>query len=468
MPKDIFHCKIDEYMKSKITLIYCFLSIFLLTNSVQSQSLRDKIGQLLIVGFYQYDNFMDTLWIDITERSLGGVILYGKNIISPSQIQDLTAQLQQAATIPLFIATDQEGGYVARLRANNGFSDTYSAYTLGTIFNSEDSTRGTANLMAQWLYESGININLAPVVDVNVNPSSPAIGYWERSFSNNPMTVFYHASWFIDEFSQMNIVTSLKHFPGHGSAEEDSHLGFTDITNTWADSELIPYKQLIGQGYSDLIMIGHLFNANLDSIYPASLSYNTITGLLKDSLGFTGTVVTDELLMGAIVNNYAFDQAIELTINAGTDILLYRTNEWNNLSLVRSVINVVEQKVNSGLIPMSRIDDAYNKVLALKQRIISEYKPLANNQIPKDLNLINYPNPFNNTTTIKFSLPKTDLVTLNIYNMIGQKITTIVSENLVAGNYKYHWDASKYASGIYYYKIESGEYQQVNKMILLK
>ena len=172
--------------------------------------------------------------------------------------------------------------------------------------------------------------------------------------------------------------------------------------------------------------------------------------------------------MGAIVNNYAFDQAIELTINAGTDILLYRTNEWNNLSLVRSVINVVEQKVNSGLIPMSRIDDAYNKVLALKQRIISEYKPLANNQIPKDLNLINYPNPFNNTTTIKFSLPKTDLVTLNIYNMIGQKITTIVSENLVAGNYKYHWDASKYASGIYYYKIESGEYQQVNKMILLK
>jgi beta-N-acetylhexosaminidase len=457
-------------MKSKITLTYCFLSIFLLTNPVRSQSLRDKIGQMLIVGFWQYDkdNFMDTLRIDITTRNLGGVILYGKNIISPSQIQNLTAQLQQAATIPLFIATDQEGGYVARLRANNGFADTYSAYTLGTIFNSEDSTRGTANLMAQWFYESGININLAPVVDVNVNPSSPAIGHLDRSFSNNPMTVFYHASWFLDEFSQKNIVTSLKHFPGHGNAEEDSHLGFTDITNTWADSELIPYQQLIGQGYSDLIMIGHLFNANLDSKYPASLSYNTITGLLKDSLGFTGTVVTDELLMGAIVNNYAFDEAIELTINAGTDILLYRTNEWNNLSLVRSVINIVEQKVSSDLIAMSRINDAYNKILALKQRIISAYKPLANNLIPKDLNLINYPNPFNNTTTIKFSLPKIDFVTLNIYNMIGQKITTIVSENLVAGNYKYPWDASKYASGIYYCKIESGEYQQVNKMILLK
>ncbi|NIT99878.1 MAG: glycoside hydrolase family 3, partial [Nitrosopumilaceae archaeon] len=119
---------------------------------------------------------------------------YEYNIINPSQIQDLNAQLQQAATIPLFIATDQEGGYVARLNANNGFADTYSAYTLGTIFNSEDSTRGTANLMAQWLYDSGINVNLAPVVDVNVNPSSPAIGFYERSYSSNPMTVFNHAS----------------------------------------------------------------------------------------------------------------------------------------------------------------------------------------------------------------------------------------------------------------------------------
>ncbi len=322
--------------------------------------------------------------------------------------------------------------------------------------------------MAQWLYDSGINVNLAPVVDVNVNPSSPAIGFYERSYSSNPMTVFNHASWFIDEFNQKNIVNTLKHYPGHGSAEDDSHIGFTDITTTWADSELVPYQQLIGQGYSDLIMIGHLYNANLDSIYPASLSYNTITGLLKDSLGFTGAVISDELLMGAIVNNYTFDQAIELAINAGTDILLYRTNETNNLSLVRDVINIVEQKVNSGLIPMSRIDDAYNKILTLKQRITSLDEPLVNNQIPKSLNLFNYPNPFNNSTTIQFSVPKTDFVTLKVYNIIGQEVATIVSTNLVTGNYKYKWNASQYASGIYYYKIESGEYQQVNKMILLK
>jgi beta-N-acetylhexosaminidase len=456
------------FMKSKLTLIFCFLSLVLLCNHVRSQSLRDKIGQMLIVGFYQYDNFMDTLWVDITQRNLGGVILFGWNITSPSQIHDLNVQLQQAATIPLFIATDQEGGYVARLNENNGFAATYSAYTLGTIFNSEDSTRATASLMAQWLRDSGVNIDLAPVVDVNVNPLSPAIGYWERSFSSDPMTVFNHASWFIDEFHQKDITASLKHFPGHGSAEEDSHLGFTDITNTWADSELVPYQQLIGQGYSDLVMIGHLYNANLDSIYPASLSYKTITGLLKDSLGFTGTVISDELLMGAIVNNYTFEQAIELAINAGTDILLYRTNERNNVSLVRSVIDIVEQKVNSGLIPMSRIDDAYNKILTLKQRITSFGEPIANNRIPNGFDLVNYPNPFNSVTTITFSLLKIDFVTLSVYNVLGQEIATLISGDLSAGNHEYKWDASAYASGVYYCKIESGEYQQVNKMILLK
>ncbi|MCB0291872.1 MAG: T9SS type A sorting domain-containing protein [Calditrichaeota bacterium] len=455
-------------MNAKSPLIYGLLTILFLINALHAQSLRDKIGQMMMVGFYQNSNFMDTLWVDITQRNLGGVVLFGSNIQNPIQIQNLTAQLQQAAPTSLFIATDQEGGYVARLKASNGFANTYSAYTLGTIFNSEDSTRATAGMMAQWLEDSGINVNLAPVVDVNVNPLSPAIGFYERSFSSDPMTVFNHASWFADEFKQKQIITALKHYPGHGSAEEDSHLGFTDITETWADSELVPYQQLIGQGYADLIMSGHLFNANLDSLYPASLSYNTITGLLKDSLGFSGAVISDEMLMGAIVNNYGFDQAIELAINAGTDILLYRTNERNNFSLVRQVIDIVEQKVNAGMISLSRIDDAYDKILALKQSITALPEPTARHQIPQDFNLINYPNPFNNSTTIEFSLPESGFVTLKIYNLLGQETATIVSAKLVAGNYQYRWNASSLASGIYYYRLESGGFQQANKMILLK
>lgn len=455
-------------MKSKSPLIYGVLTILFLINALHAQTLRDKIGQILMVGFYQNGNSMDTLWVDITQRNLGGVILFGSNIQNPIQIQNLTAQLQQAAATPLFIATDQEGGYVARLKASNGFANTYSAYTLGTVFNSEDSTRATAAMMAQWLEDSGINMNLAPVVDVNVNPLSPAIGFYERSFSSDPMTVFNHASWFADEFKQKHIVTAVKHYPGHGSAEDDSHLGFTDITETWADSELVPYQQLIGQGYADLVMSGHLFNANLDSLHPASLSYRTITGLLKDSLGFSGAVISDEMLMGAIVNNYSFDQAIELAVNAGTDILLYRTNERNGLSLVRQVIDIIEQKVNAGAISPDRIDDAYAKVFAIKQGIAALHDPAARQHIPRDFGLRNYPNPFNNSTIIEFSLPETGIATLKVYNLIGQEVATIVSSTLVAGNYQYRWNASGLASGIYYYRLESGGSNQASKMILLK
>ncbi|MCK4689804.1 MAG: glycoside hydrolase family 3 protein, partial [Candidatus Marinimicrobia bacterium] len=245
---------------------------------MSNDDLREKIGQMIMVGFYG-TVLPDTLVVDIQQRNLGGVLLFAHNMVNPQQIKNLTDQLNQLTEIPLFISTDQEGGLVARLDVNNGFKETYTSFKLGTIFNSEDSTRATAAMMAKWLSESGINVNLAPVVDVNVNPSSPAIGYWERSFSNDPMTVFNHASWLIDEFHQHNIITTLKHFPGHGSATEDSHLGWTDITTTWADSELVPYQELFTGGsptksevYKDIVMVGHLYNSNFDTLYPASLS----------------------------------------------------------------------------------------------------------------------------------------------------------------------------------------------------
>lgn len=454
-------------MKPKPALA-AVLFLLLFTQPIQSQSLRDKIGQMLMVGFSQYTNFMDTLMVDIEHRNLGGVLLFGSNIKSPGQVQALTAQLQQSAQTRLLIATDQEGGFVARLNAGNGFENSYTAFELGTVFDSEDSTRDTANRMAQWLYDSGINVNLAPVVDVNVNPQSPAIGYYERSYSADPFKVFDHASWFLDEFEQLGLVPALKHYPGHGSAEDDSHLGFTDITTTWADSELIPYRQLIAQGYSGLVMTGHLFNANLDSIYPASLSYQAITGLLKDSLGFSGPVISDEMLMGAISNNYGFEQAIELAINAGTDILLYRTNERDNVSLVRKVTDIVEQKVISGTISAGRIDDAYDKIMTLKQRVAYLGQPLAGTQIPCDIQLRNFPNPFNAATTVEFSIPQKSFVTVTVYNGIGQKISELASGTYKAGTYRYSWNAAEFASGVYFCRLESAEFSRTAKLILLK
>ena len=179
---------------------------------------------------------MDTLKSDLANRLVGGVVMFvwSENLANPAHIARFTGQLQALAHVPLLLAIDQEGGKVARLSASNGFAATSTAYDLGTVLNQESTTQGAASTMAGWFVQTGLTMNLAPVVDVNVNPASPAIGALKRSFSADAATVARHASWFIDEFHAKHILTALKHFPGHGSATADSHLGFTDITTTWS------------------------------------------------------------------------------------------------------------------------------------------------------------------------------------------------------------------------------------------
>lgn len=445
-----------------------FSLTFLFTSIFAEPSLREKIGQMIIVGFYQNSSFADTLIVDLKDRNLGGVILYGNNVISPSQLADLTAQLESNSKTVPFIAIDQEGGRVARLNEYNGYRVTNSAYKLGTLINSEDSTRSEANQMAKWLFDGGININLAPVVDVNVNPLSPAIGAKERSFSENHLSVFHHADWFIDEFNTKNIITTLKHFPGHGSAATDSHLGFTDVTNTWTKDELFPYKNLIDQDFDDIIMMGHIFNSNLDSLYPASLSYNTITKLLKDSLKFEGLIISDGMFMQAITTQFSFEGAIELTINAGVDLLLYRTNEWQGRSLVNYVVDVIEEKVNSGIIPESRIDESYNKIRMKKDFINSLDKNIDSEIIPVGLNASNYPNPFNSSTVITYNLPKDCKVILTVFDLLGRKIETLVDEYATAGNYSINFNADDLTTGVYFYSVKMSGNYSIGKMIYLK
>lgn len=443
------------------------LLFLLLTNFLFAQSLEQKIAQMLMVGFPGTE-LTDTMIVnDIQKRKIGGVILMGYNITSPVQVQQLTAGLQSISHTTLFISVDQEGGRVARLRASNGFEDTKTAYQIGTIINKEDSTRVWAELMAGWLQQSGFNVNLAPVADVNVNPLSPAIGLKERSFSQIPDTVFYHCSWFIDEFHKKNILTTLKHYPGHGSAAEDSHDGFTDITNTWADSELIPYRKLIETDYDNFIMSGHLYNANLDSVYPASLSYNVLTNLLRDSLGFDGLVITDGMFMGAITENYTFDEAVTLAINAGNDILLYTNNKLDGRSLVDSVVGIVKNKISSGEISESRIDESYQRIIKKKQ-LLTDIQFALEEIIPSDYGLINYPNPFNSSTNIIAKIPADGNLTLKVYNIIGEEVAQIVNDYYSAGTHQFYLNANELASGIYFLRMQIGNHYSSHKIILLK
>lgn len=444
------------------------LLIILVSGTLFAQvDIRHKISQMLMIGF-PGTSVSDTMLInDLQKREVGGVILFAGNVESPSQLQQLTTQLKSNSQVPLFISIDQEGGRVARLKASNGYANTSTAYEIGTILNNVFETQSWAGLMAGWLYDGGINIDLAPVADVDVNPTSPAIGNLDRSFSKIPDSVFIQCNWFIDEFHQKNILNTLKHFPGHGSAATDSHLGFTDITATWADSELVPFQKLIQNGYNDLIMSGHLYNANLDPEYPASLSNKILSGLLRDSLGFEGLIITDGMFMSAITENYSFEDAVTLSINAGNDILLYTTNNLNGKSLVDSVVNIVVNKITQGKITETRIDESYNRIM-LKKQSLTGLRELADKILPDEYGLVNYPNPFNSTTQINVKIAKPGILSIKVYSVIGEEVAEIVNSFYEAGVHKFYFNSKELSSGVYLLRMSIGEKNISHKLILLK
>ena len=350
-----------------LTAIFCGCSKSPTEPNNQNNELDFKIGQMIILGFNGTE-ISDTshIYADIVERHIGGVVLYARNVESPSQLQSLDSALQSLDTTRLFIAVDQEGGYVARLTEAKGFSPSVTAQYLGEI-NNPDTTRYWAGLCATDLNTAGININFAPVVDLNINPDSPAIGHWERSFSVNPDTVVANALVFIEEHHALDIYCTLKHFPGHGSSTEDSHYGLPDITATWSEIELEPYEDIIAQGQCDIVMTAHVFNGNLDATYPATLSSDVITGILRDELAWDGVVISDDMHMAAINDNYGLETALELCINAGVDMLIFSNNSSGYYeNAAQEAIDLIRGMVDDGRISESRIDEAYQRITQLK------------------------------------------------------------------------------------------------------
>lgn len=347
-------------------------------HSAADEELDIMIGQMLMVGFRGYSASEDAPVIrDITQYHVGGVILFDKdmsrwynrkrNIRSPKQVASLTESLQSAADIPLFIAVDQEGGNVQRLKAKYGFPPTPSAQTLGK--QDDAAVHKAARSIASTLDAAGFNMNFSPVADVNVNPNSPAIGKIGRSFSSDPSRVTRCNAIFLEAFAQQGIVGSLKHFPGHGSAGADSHYGVTDVTNTWSESELIPYRTLIGNGSVQMIMTAHIFNGKLDPIYPATLSKAIITGLLRERLGFNGVVITDDMDMRAITDAFGRAKAIQLAIEAGADILLFGNNITFDEDVAPKAHGIIKELVETGVISRKRISRSYDRIMRLKNTL---------------------------------------------------------------------------------------------------
>jgi beta-N-acetylhexosaminidase len=348
------------------------------STTVAAPTLEQKIAQMLLVGFrgteLEESNYIVR---DIREHRIGGVILfdrdaklgtYARNITSPTQLQALTTSLRALSATPLLIAVDQEGGNVCRLKARYGFPPTVTAQYLGTL-NNPIITRMAADSIGSTLAENGINMNFAPVTDLNINPTSPAIGYYERSFSADPAVVATHARIFVETHDKNHVATCLKHFPGHGSAVNDSHLGFVDVTDTWSEIELEPYRTLINEGNCRMVMTAHVFNKNIDPDLPATLSKPFITGLLREKLGFEGVVVTDDLQMQGLTQFFDYQTIVEKSILAGGDIILVSNNLEYDPEVVPTTISQVVALVRSGKITEERIDKSYQRIMALKQRI---------------------------------------------------------------------------------------------------
>ena len=336
-----------------VFLIFSFSVNLLANGSYSKQEIEKMISKMVILGFSgESVNPNDEIYKNV-KSGLGGVILFDKdpndkqkvkNVRNKEQLKTLTSQLQAISKQKLLISIDQEGGIVQRLKSADGFVNTPKASEVA--LKGKDFAKQSYSSMAKDLKYSGINVNFAPVVDLAINKENKVIVTRGRSFGESSNEVISYASIFVDELKKEKVISVLKHFPGHGSSLADSHLGFVDITNTWNQKELEPYRYFIKNNKVDMIMTAHVFNEKLDKDYPATLSYNVNTNLLRYKLGYEGVLVSDDLQMYAISKHYDLKQTLTLAINSGVDMLLFANQLAKPISLKQIVDTVYSQILN--------------------------------------------------------------------------------------------------------------------------
>lgn len=356
----------------KYFLLIFLAATFFEVHAQNTDSLDLKIGQMLLIGFPGTE--VDQKVLDeVRKGKVGSLIIFEKNIPPKNSfvaLKKITWTYQQAAPIPLFICIDQEGGRVNRLKDKYGFPRSITAEAMGKA-NSLDSVRFYSEATAATLAGLGINVNFAPVVDLASNPANPIIAKYGRAFSANEDSVSLLAKEFIRGHRKFNVLTSPKHFPGHGSSKDDTHLGIADVTNTWESRELTPYQSLIGSGYIDAIMTSHIVNKKLDPQgNPGTLSQAILTGILREKLNFDGVVFTDDMQMHAITKHYGLEEAIRLAIQAGVDIMTFSNNiSGSDERTVDKVHSIIRAMVKSGVISEARIDESFDRIMKLKRQL---------------------------------------------------------------------------------------------------
>ena len=329
---------------------------------------REKIGQLFMVGFMGTAVTPD-LASFLKEYKPGGVILFSRNLESIEQIVELTNDLQRySPKSPLLISIDQEGGRVSRLP--KGFTIFPPCELLGRC-NSTELAYAAATTIAKELKAVGINMNMAPVLDVNSNPDNPVIG--DRAFGSTPDVVSELALVTVAGLQDNKVVACGKHFPGHGDTNADSHKELPVVEASRERLEAVefpPFRRAAAAGVATM-MTAHVLYKALDDRLPATLSPAIITHLLRDEMKYDGVVLTDDLEMHAIVDHYGPADAAVRAFLAGCDVLLICKDRDREVA----AFGAIEKAVASGAIETQRLDQSVARIQRLKQRFLLPYKP---------------------------------------------------------------------------------------------
>lgn len=337
-------------------------------------TLREKVGQLFIVRPDALDPSLSAEQIDdssapgvtalsdamaetLRQYPVGGIAHFAKNLVSPEQITRFNQELQEASGIPLFLCVDEEGGPVARLANHKAFD--LPRYKNAAAISSETEALDMGRTIGSYLAEFGFNLDFAPVADVNTNSANPVIG--TRAFSSNPETAAALASAMAQGLREEGILAVFKHFPGHGDTAEDSHSGIAVTYKTPEEMdtcEWLPFRQA---GSGDLIMVGHIAAPKITGdLTPATLSRQIVTGILRETLGFEGLIVTDSLTMGAVIQSYSSGEAAVAALNAGCDLLLMPEN-------LGEAFEAVMTAVEDGTYPEENLNETVLRILHFKQ-----------------------------------------------------------------------------------------------------
>lgn len=330
---------------------------------IKNMTIEEKIGQLIIVGKEGLEINEDDIY-QMEVNKVGGFIFFSRNIDNESQVLNMLNGLKEnnsSNKIPLFLSIDEEGGRVSRL--SKIYKKLPTPKKLGEVNNKELSIE-YGKILGLSLKELGFNLDFAPVLDINSNPKNPVIG--DRSFGNTAHKVINNGLSVMEGIHSQGIISSVKHFPGHGDTSVDSHLDLPRIDKSLDELEsleLVPFREAINKN-ADMIMVAHILFPQLDEEFPASMSDKIINGLLRSKLNYNGVIVSDDMTMGAITQNYSIEEGVVKFLKGGGDIALVCHGK-DNPSIV---IDAIKKGIDEGEISIDEIDRKLYRILSLKDK----------------------------------------------------------------------------------------------------